>query len=272
MKNQQAMLLCDFYKVSHKNLYPAGTELIYSTFTPRDSRNKAITSVTCFGVQAFVKEYLINFFNDNFFSVPKDKVVNDYTRFIKYTLGLQNPDVNHIAELHDLGYLPLEIRALDEGTQVPIRVPILTVHNTLPQFFWLTNYIETLMSCEMWQAINSATLAREYKKLFTNYSDQTCDNYNHIAFQAHDFSMRGLSSLKSAVNSGMGHLVYFSGTDTIPAISGMEEYYNANIESELVGTSIPATEHSCMSSNIQEIEDKLRLNGEYNGYRLKDFI
>lgn len=254
MKKQQAMLLADYYKISHRQLYPSGTELIYSTFTPRDARNPNIKSVTAFGMQAFVKEYLVNFFNDNFFSRPKEEVLSEYSRFIKHTLGDQNPDVSHIAALHDLQYLPLQIDAVPEGTQVPIKVPMLTVHNTLPQFFWLTNYVETLLSCELWQSITSATMAREYYTMLTAYAKDTGADPSFVQFQGHDFSMRGMSSLKSAVNSGMGHLVYFSGTDTIPAISGMEEYYNANVEKELVGTSIPATEHSieCAYGNDEE--------------------
>lgn len=247
---KQAMLLCDFYKVSHKALYPKGTELIYSTFTPRSSKlfKTQIEDVTVFGIQHFVKEYLINFFNEQFFSQPKQVVVNDYERFLKHTLGLSVVDSSHIAALHDLGYLPLEIKALDEGTQCPIKIPVLTIQNTLPEFFWLTNYIETLMSCELWQPMTSATIAREFYKTLSNYANLTGGDLNFVPFQGHDFSMRGMSSLSSAISSGMGHLVYFTGTDTIPAISALEEYYEGNIERELLGTSIPASEHSIQSA------------------------
>lgn len=117
---------------------------------------------------------------------------------------------------------------------------------------WLTNYIETLASCEMWQASTSATVAHEYRKILTKYAELTGGDLGFVDFQGHDFSFRGLSSLDSAVSSGMGHLLSFSGTDTIPAIMGLEQYYNANVEKELVGTSIPATEHSVMCSNGQD--------------------
>lgn len=246
---QQAMLLCDFYKTSHRKQYPEGCELVYSAWTPRDSRDKSITSVVSFGQQKFIKEYLIEFFNENFFRQPKDKIVKDYTRVIKYTLGDQNPDTSHIEELHDLGYLPLEIKSLPEGMSVPIRVPMCTIENTHPKFFWLTNYIETLWSCEMWKPITAATLAREYHNLLKKYAEETSSDPSFVKFQGHDFSMRGMSSVQSAINSGMGHLLYFNGTDTIPAILGHEEFYGANIESELVGTSIPASEHSVACAN-----------------------
>lgn len=252
MKNLQAMLLCDFYKLGHKAQLPKGTELCYNTWTPRDSRDKSITSTVSFGQQAFIKEWLIGFFNDNFFNKPKTKIVDDFKRFIKYTLGDPNVDTKHIEDLHDLGYLPLEIKSIPEGMNVPMRVPMLTIQNTDKRFFWLVGYIETLFSTEMWKTSTAATLAREYKKLLLNYAEQTGGNLDFVDFQAHDFSMRGMDGVFSSIHSGMGHLLFFKGTDTCPAIMGHEEYYNANIENELVGTSVNATEHAVMCSNGQD--------------------
>lgn len=244
---QIATLLCDFYKVSHREMYPKGTELVYSTWTPRATRVKGINKVVAFGFQAFLKK-LNDIFERDFFSRPKEEVVAEYARTIKFTLGVPNPDTSHIEALHDLGYLPLEIKAVAEGTLVPLRVPMLTIQNTDKRFFWVTNYIETLASCELWQASTSATLANEYRKLLTRYAMETVGDASFVMFQGHDFSMRGMSSLDSAISSGMGHLLAFSGTDTIPAITGAEHYYSANIEKELIGTSIPATEHSIQCS------------------------
>lgn len=244
MNNLSAMLLCDFYKISHRKMYPEKTELVYSTWTPRESRLKGIDKVVFFGLQAFIKTYLIDFFNENFFSRPKQEVVAEYVRIIEATLLIKNPDVSHIEALHDLGYLPLQIKALPEGIIVPLRVPMMVIYNTNPKFFWLTNYIESLMSCELWQPCTSATLALEYRKLFDKYALETVGNTDFVKFMGHDFSMRGMSSLQSAMLSGMGHLLSFCGTDTIPAIQAAEMYYNANVETELVGTSIPASEHS----------------------------
>lgn len=238
-----ATLLCDFYKVAHREMYPKGTETVYSTWTPRASRVTGIDHVVAFGFQAFLKK-LNDIFERDFFSRPKEEVVAEYARTLKFTLGVQNPSTKHIEDLHDLGYLPLEIKALEEGTLVPLRVPVLTIQNTDPRFFWVTNYIETLASSELWQASTSATLAHEYRKLLNKYAKETVGNTDFVMFQGHDFSMRGMSSLDSAISSGMGHLLAFVGTDTIPAINAAEHYYGANIEKELVGTSIPATEHS----------------------------
>lgn len=238
------MLLCDFYKISHRSMYPEGMEICYSTWTPRASRLENVTEVVHFGVQKFIKEDLISFFNKNFFNRSKKHLVEEYKRIIKNTLGVQDPETKHIEDLWDLKYLPLSIKTLPEGTKVPLRTPVMTIQNTDKRFFWLTNYIESLASCELWQASTSATIAHEYRKLLDKYAAETVGNTDFVQFQGHDFSMRGMSSLSSAVNSGLGHLLSFVGTDTIPAIQGAETYYNANVEKELVGTSIPATEHS----------------------------
>lgn len=247
-------------------MYPNGTETIYSTWTPRTSRMKDVNGVVAFGFQAFLKK-LNNIFEENFFSRSKEEVVAEYARVIKYTLGVQEPSTKHIEELHDLGFLPLEIKALEEGTIVPLKTPMLTIQNTNPKFFWLTNYIETLASCELWQPSTSATIANEYRKILEKYAMETVGNTEFVPFQGHDFSMRGLSSLESAASSGMGHLLSFVGTDTIPAINGAEYFYGANVEKELVGTSIPATEHSVQCTYgddmkyFEEIVTKIHPNG-----------
>lgn len=246
MKKVIVPILCDFYKISHRSMYPVGTETVYSTWTPRTSRIKGVDNVVNFGTQAFIKEYLMDVFQEHFFSRPKAEVIAEYSRLIKATLGEANPETKHLEELHDLGYLPLSIKALPEGSIVPTRVPTMTIQNTDPRFFWLTNFIESLASCELWQPSTSATLAVEYKRMMDDYAIKTNpEGAWFTIFQGHDFSMRGMSSLRSAILSGMGHLAAgFAGTDTIPAITGAEYYYNANVEKELVGTSVPATEHS----------------------------
>lgn len=244
-------ILCDFYKIAHRAMYPQGTEYVYSTWTPRASRMKGIDRVVWFGGQAFYKEYLIDMFKERFFGRPKAEVIAEYVRIIKNALGDQNPETKHLEDLHDLGYLPLSIKALPEGTLVPLRVPCMTIQNTDSRFFWLTNFVESLASCELWQPSTSATIALQYKRLMDQYCIDTVGQEMlwFTELQGHDFSMRGMSSLRSAILSGMGHLAAgFKGTDTIPSIAGAEYYYNANVEKEIVGTSVPATEHSIQCS------------------------
>jgi nicotinamide phosphoribosyltransferase len=246
------LLLCDFYKISHRNMYPKGTEFVYSTWIPRESRMKNVDHVVAFGFQAFIKEYLIEYFNENFFGRDKDTVLAEYSRIIHFTLGIEVPETDHIAALWDLGYLPLEIRAVAEGTKVPLRVPMLTIENTDPRFFWLTNALETLMSAELWQPSTSATIAFEYKSLFDKFALRTTGSTDGTKFQGHDFSLRGMEGVRAGAASGAGHLLSFEGSDTIPAILFLEEFYGANVETETVGTSIPATEHSVMCAYGQD--------------------
>jgi len=241
-----ATLLCDFYKISHREQYPEGTEVVYSTWTPRANKHHSTTDkVVVFGIQAFVKKYLVKYFDEHFFSRPMADVVGEYRRMVKFALGVDSPATEHIEALHAVGFLPLRLRALPEGVSVPLRVPMMTIENTDPRFFWLTNFVETLLSAELWLPSTSATIAKEYRDLLDSYAAETGDP-GFVQFQGHDFSMRGMGCVEAAASSGAGHLLSFVGTDTIPAICYLERYYNANIEKELVGTSIPATEHSVM--------------------------
>lgn len=257
MKGLSAMLLCDFYKISHRAQYPKGTERVYSTWTPRISRIPEIEEIVVFGLQAFIKKYLIEYFNEHFFQRPKDEVVAEYSRIIKHTLGVKEPETQHIERLHDLGHLPLIINGLPEGTVVPLRTPVMTIENTAHEFFWLTNYVESLASCELWKASTSATIAHAFRTMLDAYAQESGGHSAEVDFQAHDFSFRGMSGLDDAISSGMGHLLSFRGTDSIPAIVGCEKYYFSNVERELVGASIPATEHSVMCANgVATIEEE----------------
>lgn len=238
------MLLADFYKLSHRKMYPSGTTKVYSTWTPRGSRLPNVNEFVWFGLQAFIQRRLLGTFAQDFFAHDIESICEDYARVVRHTLGDKNPDTSHIRELHGMGYLPLRIRGLDEGTVVPLRTPVMTIENTDPRCFWLTNYVETLMSCELWQASTSATIARQFRKLFDAYAIETVGDSGFCGFQGHDFSMRGMGCLDAATLSGLGHLTAFVGTDTVPAILAAESFYGANVESELVGTSVPATEHS----------------------------
>lgn len=239
----KASILCDFYKISHRPMFPPKTTFVEETWTPRATRMLDVTEVVVFGNQAFVKEWLIDYFNENFFGRPKAEIAAEYKRFIKHTLGVVSPSSAHIEQLHDLRYLPIEIKALPEGTVVSLRTPVLKISCTHEDFFWLPGYFETLMSSELWKAYTSATSAHEYRKILDIAALETVGNTDFVMFQGHDFSMRGMSGVYDAVKSGMGHLLSFVGTDTCPAIDAAEYYYGANIEKELVGTSIPASEH-----------------------------
>lgn len=253
MKNFLPALLKDGYKVGHPFQYPKNTNMVYSNITARGSRVPGVNKVVAFGFQYFVMEYLIRQFNENFFAQPKAAVLAAYKRRIDNYLG-PGVDTKHIADLHDLGYLPLQVKAVPEGTLVPLRVPLLTIRNTHENFGWLTNMVETLMSNVTWQGITSATTAHEYWKEFDKYATLTGADKAFVSWQGHDFSMRGMSGMEAACLSGAAHLLSFTGTDTIPAIDFLEEYYGADCTKELIGGSVPATEHSVMCMGKQDGE------------------
>jgi nicotinamide phosphoribosyltransferase len=253
-------LICDFYKTSHYNQYPKDTEFLYSTLVPRSNKYlPAVDRVVSINITGFLKKYFVNYFNKFFFERSEDEVVKEYSDFIKRTLGIDDTG-DHIRKLHKLAYLPIRVKAIPEGRSSAIGVPNLTIENTHKEFAWLTNYLETLLSCSLWQPITSASIARQYRLLGEKYAAKTCDNNFHVSFQFHDFSVRGMSSLESAQTSGLGHLIYFDGTDNIPAITYADKYYSGKSAKDWNPTSIPATEHSVMCANIakQQAEGKGR--------------
>lgn len=258
--NINPLLLIDGYKLDHRRQYPPGTSLVYSNWTPRTSRVPEDTSVVFFGLQYFLKEYLGARFHRDFFSRPLPEVLKEYHEFVDSYLGPNSIDLSHIEALHKLGYLPLEFRALPEGSAVPLGVPALTVQNTLPEFFWLTNYIETPLSNVLWKPCTSATTARGMRRIIEYYADATGADKGFIDWQGHDFSYRGMSGLEDACLSGAGHLLFFTGTDTIPAIEFLKRYYPP-VGNGIIGGSVAATEHSvvCAGGEGNELETLGRL-------------
>ena len=255
------LLLSDSYKLTHKEQYPKNTEYVYSNITARASRMKDIDKVITFGLQYFIKEYLIRRFNEDFFDRPKGEVIQELENFFARYMPDVKLDMAKYEDLHDLGYLPLSIKSLPEGTRCPIGVPYCTIINTHSDFYWLTNFIETIMQNVMWNPLTCATIADQYRKLLNSYADTTCDNRDHVAFQAHNFSMRGMSSFESSLTTDAAHLLSFVGSDTVPGQFFLEEYYNADLQNELVSCSVPATEHSvqCAGGKANERETFKRL-------------
>ena len=251
-----APLLLDSYKSSHRKQYSPNTEVVYSTWTPRKSRESDINKVVVFGIQAFIQDYLVELFNQTFFYRKKEDVIPVIKEIMQNYTG--DSDTSHWEALHDLGYLPLEIRALPEGTLCPIRVPMATIENTKPEFYWLTNFIETIFSTEVWKPMTSATIALQYRKILDSYAEKTCDNNDHVDYQGHDFSLRGMAGVDAGLSSGAGHLVSFKGSDTIPAVFWIEKYYQTKNINGSVATSIPATEHSVAETNIIELEEQFK--------------
>lgn len=251
MTEQNMMLLQDFYKISHeKNMYPNGLNKLYATWTPRSNQHfPESQNVVFWGLQGFIKKYLLEWFDEYFFSRPLDDVLIEYRTYIHKTFDSEAP-VGHIADLHQLGYLPLEIAALPEGSLVPYKVPCVVVTNTLPNFAWLVNFLETLFSCNMWLPSTTSTTAYLARKINEYYLDKTSDKGDSWKNSGvGDFSFRGMAGLDAAILSGAAFLTSFTKTSTIPAIKYLCDYYNADINKEIIGEWSASVEHSCTSIN-----------------------
>lgn len=245
------MLLKDFYKVGHPEQYPEDTEQVWSNWTPRSSRVPGATDVVHFGLQYFIKKFLKEDMVQNFFGVEWARIEDEYKTFMLATLGIDAPTAR-LKALHELGYMPLDIYSLPEGTSVPLGLPVMVMTNTLPEFYWLVNDRETLMSSILWGMSTSATTARNFRRGFIKWARKFGEeDLSFVNWQGHDFSMRGMWGPEAAARSGMGHLLSFSGTDTIPAILEAHRYYGALLT---CGGSVPATEHAVMCSGTKDGE------------------
>lgn len=242
----------DSYKQCHWKLYPEGIEEVYSNTTPRKSRVEGSDQIVVFGLQYFIKKYLIKEWDDNFFNKPVDEVLTKYKRIINNHLGPNVINQDNIRYLHSLGYLPVRIKALPEGSLCPVGVPAFTIVNTDTRCAWLTNFLETISQTVTWLPMTSATTAMRFRRLFDQYAVRTGGDLSFTQWQGHDFSMRGMSSFESAQVSGAAHLLSFTGSDTIPAIEFLEEYYGANVEKELISASVTASEHSIQCAYSEE--------------------
>ena len=253
------MLLIDFYKAVHAEMLPVGITKSVSYFTPRMSRVKRWDSVVMFGLQGFIKTYLIDYFNHEFFENPLEEISSDYKRIMDAALGKDAYNMEKIIKLHKLGYLPIEIVALPEGTLVPMHVPMFGITNTHPDFAWLPQSLESLISAESWHPMLAATVGHTYRQIVNKYYDLTCDSNVSKARALGAFDFRGEECLESAVKAGAGWCLSFLNTATVPTIPYLEEMYNCDCTKEPVAFGSPSTEHSVMCSNFAVDGDEVSL-------------
>lgn len=226
----------DSYKLSHAVQYPKGTENVYSYFESRVGAKYDET--VFFGLQYFLKEYLAGEVATMEKLEQAKKLADDHVG-----PGIFNYEGwKYIIEKHG-GKLPVRIKAVPEGTPVTVSNVLMTVEVTDPKCFWLTNYLETLL-VQVWYGSTVSTQSREMKKTILKYLEKTGDT-GGIKFKLHDFGYRGVSSPESAGIGAAAHLVNFLGTDTIAGIELLEDNYGAT---EIPGFSIPASEHSTITS------------------------
>lgn len=246
-------LFADSYKLSHKAMEPEGTEVIYSNFTPRFNKYfKALYpdhdgKTVVFGIYPFLLEFLVESWNEGFFNRPKEEVLEEIREVCYPYVGMDTKDLKHFEDLHDLGYLPLRVKALPEGSTVNTNIPVLTVVNTHKNFSWLTNYIESVLSSELWKPMTVATFAREFNILADYWFDKTVEDQTFRKFAIHDFSYRGHGTHRESAICGAAPLLFSNGTDNIPGVLLARALYGAD---ENVAGSVAASEHSVTTLGI----------------------
>jgi nicotinamide phosphoribosyltransferase len=249
----------DAYKLGHADQYSDGTELIFNNLTPRSDKiyRRSCTryydgKLVFIGAQGAFMEIVANW--NIFFTMNKEAAVALYSELVDNVLGVGVVSPERIAKLHDVGYLPLEVKTLKEGTKVKMGIPVLTVKNTQKHAFWLPNFIETVLSNLTWKTSTNATTAAEYKAMLTDFAIRTGTPLDLVNWQGHSFADRGMSGPEDAARSGLGHAALFLGSDSMGTIQYAQQYYFAG---KFVSGSVPATEHAVATSNILRIERAL---------------
>ena len=246
MNETNRIIDTDSYKASHWLQYPPGTSLVHSYLESRGAENEWKETVF-FGLQYILKSYLLAEFTAEMV-VEADEVIRSHG------LPFNRDGWNSLVTKHG-GRLPLRVRAVPEGTVVPLGNALMTVENTDPEFFWLTSWFETQLM-RIWYPTTVATLSYQIKKDVYQFLLETADDADaEIKFKIHDFGSRGVSSKETAAIGGAAHLVNFLGTDTMTALLLHRDFYHE----EMAGFSIPAAEHSTMTAWGRE--------GEAEAYR-----
>lgn len=257
MNKTNPMLLIDYYKAVHAEMLPERMTKSVSYFTPRMSRIGRWDKVVMFGLQGFIKTYLIDYFNKEFFERPFGEVIAEYKRVLDNTLGTGIYGIEKIEKLHRLGYLPIEIIALPEGTRVPVHVPMFGITNTHPDFAWLPQALESLISAESWHPMIAATVGYTYREIVNRYYDLTCDDSLEKAKALGAFDFRGEECTESAVKAGAGWCLSFLNTATVPVVPWLEQLYCCDCTKEPVAFGSPSTEHAVMCSNFAVDGDEI---------------
>lgn len=227
------ILNTDSYKASHFLQYPQGTTHVSSYI---ESRGGAHDRAVFFGLQAFIKEYLLK-------PITATDIDEAEAVLTAHGLPFHRAGWDHILKQHD-GLLPIEIEALPEGSVLPVRNALVQIVNTDPACYWLTSYLETALLRAVWYPTTVATLSWHARQMIADGLDKTADSRDGLDFKLHDFGARGASSHETAGLGGAAHLINFKGSDTLAGIVAARKYYHA----PMAGFSIPAAEHSTITS------------------------
>lgn len=255
--------LTDSYKVSHVVFEIKGVKEIYSNFTARFGKYMQEmvgaawdNQYVVFGVQYAMLE-MNHLFNTGFFDRHKAEVMQEMKDMFSPYIGWT--EYKHFEALHDLGYLPIKIKALPEGTLAPIGCPFLTARNTVDGFEWLPNYVESLLSTLIWKPLTIATMARFFRLKTNEFALKTNGSLLGTEFQNHDFHVRGASGWQSAAINGCAFLLSSCGTDNMPSLDYAERYYGSTNKQGLLAGSVSAGEHSVTTLGILTMMEALEI-------------
>ena len=255
----------DSYKVSHITFETEGVSEIYSNMTARfDHYMKDMLGehydgkFVVFGLQWMLLRLHV-MAQEGFFKRPKEEVIAEMKAV--HGLYISNEKFEHFEALHDLGYLPIVIKSLDEGTLAPIGTPVFTIRNTIAGFEWLPNFLETGMSTDLWKQLTVATVGRTYRKVANEYALETTGSVAGTEWQNHDFHVRGASGFESAAINGVAFLLSSCGTDNLPALWAADKFYQSTNAEGLLAGSVAAGEHSVTTSGILTEVARAELNG-----------
>lgn len=241
------MLMSDTYKHTHPRMYPQNLTKLVSYLTPRKNMSPAFPTMVFSGLQAFLMEYLVDGFNKQFFDRKLSDVMCDYADYMTIQIGIENTEWQKIEALHELGYLPLEIRALPEGSVVNMGIPVVEMTNTHPDFAWVVQWVECILQAELWAPCCYATIGKAYFDVAKEFYEKATDGADpHMAMA--DFGMRGMSCIDDSIRASAGWLLSFNKTSTIPALPYIDEYYFAKCAKNGIGKGAVSVEHSVVAA------------------------
>ncbi|AKU79643.1 nicotinamide phosphoribosyltransferase domain-containing protein [Spiroplasma turonicum] len=263
----------DSYKLDHKDQYPEKTTFLFANITTRSFKafekefnidDEKIEYIYSYGIdytfKKLIEEWEENFFTKNWTDILDEiNDLNNYTN-IRYTDSM----ISDFEYMHtNLKKLPIDFITLEyfekqfnKKIKVTENTPLVFIWNTNPRFYWLVGFIETWLISEIWPIITSGNVSLQFKKLAKKYSSFTCENDEHIPYQFHDFSQRGICTNYGSIKTGIGHLMNFIGSDNLPSIKELSKYLDCfiNKKNKVIGTSVFATEHSVMSAGSKDKE------------------
>lgn len=258
------MFAADYYKIGHAvKMQPNDAQMVYSTWTARNNKyHPDCLKTVVFGHQYTIQK-LLSYWKTEFFDKPIEDLKAEWERVIGNTFHKDYSDFSKFEDLHALGYLPISIMGVPEGTLLPIGIPDHVIFSTNDSFAWLPQFIEDQWSANNWMPSTSATTAFYRREILKPFVESTCDSMDTLPHMCGDFSLRGHTSLEAGYISGAAHALSFDRTATIGSNILLEKYYGADLENNPPMMGTPSLEHSVVEQGVAWMKHKIQ-TGELN--------